>query len=377
MPDGLNRYHHKRVNICFVSGFRSLNYLCTFSFCSVVSAFCVRIVAVESGVRSSTTVGNRHSRSFVLDRVETFCHRRRCATLYLRIHTSPLCSPEFHTRVVAQVGPPACVLCFVRSPVIKGQSTRAYFSKRWIKLAGTDWCLCAAEATDVSWIALRMFRRYRDGGKYLGPFDYRLSQAALIVEERPFSVEFKRIHCTFPLCCVPTVAGRTLPVSFAQVPMADIAVIILSVVAEIRDVVEGVEENNQQARRLSKRVTAIEPPVLAIQQGTKATSPESLRQLLGTVKDIRSFLKGYLQTTSLTRAWRRNANASRFAELGAGLTEGIQALHFGVAVDAWAKEDALDRFRDAENLVDTLEAMKRNRTDNHAEVKALLKVSLR
>ncbi|CAN0096500.1 unnamed protein product [Ectocarpus sp. 12 AP-2014] len=155
--------------------------------------------------------------------------------------------------------------------------------------------------------------------------------------------------------------------------MADVAVVILRVVAKIRDVAEGIKENDRQACRLFKRVMAIEPPVLAVQEGTKLSSSESLRQLLGTVEEIWNFLEGYARTTKFNRALQRKANADKFTQLGVILTEGMQALQLDVAVDAWATEDASDRLEDLEIMVDILERMERNRTDNHAEVMGVLK----
>lgn len=51
--------------------------------------------------------------------------------------------------------------------------------------------------------------------------------------------------------------------------MADIVFSVLRVVAEI-------EENSRQASYLVKRVAAIERPMLAIKQGTRLASSESL-----------------------------------------------------------------------------------------------------
>lgn len=159
--------------------------------------------------------------------------------------------------------------------------------------------------------------------------------------------------------------------------MVDVAVVILRVVEEIRDVAEGIKENDRQARRLLKRAMAIEAPVLAVQNGTKMSSSESLRQLLATVEEIRNFLEGYARTTKLHRALKRKSNAAKFTQLGVNLTEGMQALQLEVAVDTWAKEDASDRLEDLENMVDMMETMERNRTENHAEVMDVLKVSMK
>ncbi|CAN0518413.1 unnamed protein product, partial [Ectocarpus sp. 12 AP-2014] len=77
--------------------------------------------------------------------------------------------------------------------------------------------------------------------------------------------------------------------------------------------------------------------------------------------------------TKFTRGLKRRANAAEFTQLGVILTEGMQALQLEVAVDTWAKEDALDRVEDLEHMVDMMERMERNRTDNHAEVMGVLK----
>lgn len=158
--------------------------------------------------------------------------------------------------------------------------------------------------------------------------------------------------------------------------MADVAVFILRVVSEIRDLAEGIKENDRQASRLIKRVTAVEAPVLAVKQGTRLSSSESLRQLLATVKKIRDFLDKYARTRKIDRALRRKPNAEKFTRLGAILTEGMQALQLDVAVDMWAKEDASDRMDDLENMLDAVEIMQRNQTGNHAEIMGALKVSL-
>lgn len=99
--------------------------------------------------------------------------------------------------------------------------------------------------------------------------------------------------------------------------MADLAVTILQVVAEIRNVAKEINQNDRQALRLSKRVTAIEPAVLAVKHGKKRLlSSVALSQLLETVERIRNFLHGYARTTKLTRAWKRKSTAASFAELG-------------------------------------------------------------
>lgn len=83
-------------------------------------------------------------------------------------------------------------------------------------------------------------------------------------------------------------------------PMAAIAAVVLRVVAEIRYVGVGIHENDRQASRLFKRVVAIEPPVLAVQEGTSMSSSESLRQLLATVEKIRDFWRDTRERRSST-----------------------------------------------------------------------------
>ncbi|CAM9480272.1 unnamed protein product [Ectocarpus sp. 6 AP-2014] len=155
--------------------------------------------------------------------------------------------------------------------------------------------------------------------------------------------------------------------------MANVAVAVLRVVADIRNVAESIQQNDRQAWRLSDRVTAIESPVLAVKEGSKISSSESLHQLLLAVEEIRNFLEGYARTTNFNRALKRKANADNFAKLSVMLTEGMQALQLDIAVDAWAKEDASDRLDDLENMVDIMERMELNRTDNHDEVIGVLK----
>ncbi|CAN0144028.1 unnamed protein product, partial [Ectocarpus sp. 13 AM-2016] len=155
--------------------------------------------------------------------------------------------------------------------------------------------------------------------------------------------------------------------------MADIAVIVLGVMAQIRDFAKGIKENDRQACRLIERVKAIEPAVLTVKQGTNTSSSDSLRQLLATVEMIRNFLEGYAQMSKFNRALKRKSRASEFTQFGVFLTEGVQALSLDVAVDTWAKEDAADRLDDLENMVDIIERMERNRTENHAEILGVLK----
>ncbi|CAM9343024.1 unnamed protein product [Ectocarpus fasciculatus] len=155
--------------------------------------------------------------------------------------------------------------------------------------------------------------------------------------------------------------------------MADVAMIVLGAMAQIRDLAKDIKENDRQACRLLDRVKAIEPAVLAVKQGTTTSSSESLRQLLETVEMIRNFLEGYARMSNFNRALKRKSNASEFTQFSVHITEGMQALQLDVAVDTWAKEDAEDRLGDLENMVDILERMERNRTENHAQILRVLK----
>ncbi|CAM9942808.1 unnamed protein product, partial [Ectocarpus sp. 8 AP-2014] len=155
--------------------------------------------------------------------------------------------------------------------------------------------------------------------------------------------------------------------------MADVAVMVLGVMAQIRDFVKDIKENDRQACRLVERVKAIQPAVLAVKQGTNTSSSDSLRQLLASVEMIRNFLEGYAQMSKFNRALKRKSNASEFTQFVVLLTEGVQALSLDVAVDAWAKEDAADRLNDLENMVDIMEMMECNRTENHADIIGVLK----
>lgn len=193
-------------------------------------------------------------------------------------------------------------------------------------------------------------------------------------------------------------ARKMVPTALALVPTADLAVLILQVVAEILQVTEGLKDNHRQAFRLSERVKSIEPSLVAVRQGTGTLySTESLRQLLATVRKIRTFLKEYAEMGVMLRAYRRKSNAEEFVHLGAILTEGVQAFHLDLtvnarveqdapdrmkplqpeaAVDAWAEEDASDRLRDIENIREMLERMERNGAENRAEIISLSEVSM-
>ncbi|CAM9809672.1 unnamed protein product, partial [Ectocarpus sp. 12 AP-2014] len=145
------------------------------------------------------------------------------------------------------------------------------------------------------------------------------------------------------------------------------AITILQVLAEIRDVAEGIQENDEQAHRLSERVKAIQPGVLAVKNGKRGVSPESLRQLLKALEAIRNFLHGYARSNFLNRVWRRRSNASRFRVFSHDLSEGMQALHMDVLVDVWAKQDVSDRLEDIANLKHVMRRGERKSKDNRAE----------
>ena len=150
--------------------------------------------------------------------------------------------------------------------------------------------------------------------------------------------------------------------------MTDVFVDILGVVEDIQDVAKGIKENDHQASRLSKRVAAIEPRVLAVKQSTMLSSFKSLRQLLVIVEEIRDFLGEFVRTEDIDRALKWKAHDDKFTRLGVNLTERMEALQRDVVVDAWAKEDASDRLKDIETMMSTVEQMERHRKDNHAKV---------
>lgn len=150
--------------------------------------------------------------------------------------------------------------------------------------------------------------------------------------------------------------------------MADVALFILQVVAEIRDVAKSMKETSLQANRLSDRVLAVEPPVRAVHEGTSLYSSESLHQLSETLTKIRSFLQEYAGASIGNRFRKRKSYANKFTQLGASLTEGMQALQLDVAVDTWANEDASDRLQDLNHLQDMMERIELKLTEEHAEV---------
>ena len=157
--------------------------------------------------------------------------------------------------------------------------------------------------------------------------------------------------------------------------MVEVAVTILQVVAEIRDVAEGIQENNEQARRLSERVAAIEPTVLAVKQGKKRLSSAALRRILKTVEKARKFLDEYARTTKLNRVWKRRSNAAKFKDFSHDLFGWMQALQLDVVVATWDNEDMSDRLGDIGNLKDEMKRERRKSTDNRAEYTRAVKVS--
>lgn len=162
--------------------------------------------------------------------------------------------------------------------------------------------------------------------------------------------------------------GRALLTFLTTGPMSDVVKDIFRLVAGIRYVARGIKESDHQASRLFKRVATIGPRVLAFKQGTGLSSSESLRQLLVTVKEIGNFLDEYVQTNDIDRAFKREAHAAKFTQLGAILIERMEALRRDIMVDAWAKEDASDRLKDLENMMDVMKQMGRRGTDDHAPV---------
>lgn len=158
--------------------------------------------------------------------------------------------------------------------------------------------------------------------------------------------------------------------------MADVAITILQVLVDIRDVAESIQDNDEQAHRLSERVKAIQPAVLSVKNGKINASSESLHQLLETMENVKNFLGDFKRTTRLQRVWRRRSNADKFMAFSTELSEGRQALQLDVLVDVWAKQDASDRLEDIENLKDAMRRKERNSTDNRAEFTSAVKVSI-
>lgn len=157
---------------------------------------------------------------------------------------------------------------------------------------------------------------------------------------------------------------------------AEIAIVILRVLGEIRGIAKDVKANDKRASRLLERVVAIEPPVRKIEQGTRLSTSESLRQLLATVEDVRNLLDGYARATLRERIVNRKNTASNFKEIGAKLTEGMQALQLDVVVEVLAKEDEADRVDDNENMLDALESMRLDLMDGQKKILDAVKVSV-
>lgn len=161
--------------------------------------------------------------------------------------------------------------------------------------------------------------------------------------------------------------------------MVDVAlnvVTVLQVFADIRDVVECIRDNYQQARRLSDRVAAIEPTVLAAQHGEKKLSSDSLRQLFKTLKNVKIFLMKYKGMTKLTRVWRRRSNSATFEDFKDDLKAWVALLSLDIVVDVWSEEqDMSDRLEDITTLTIDMKREERNNTHDRAEFARALKVS--
>ncbi|CAM9553122.1 unnamed protein product [Ectocarpus fasciculatus] len=124
-------------------------------------------------------------------------------------------------------------------------------------------------------------------------------------------------------------------VKFAgQAVMVNIAELILECVDSIGSIVRGMKENNRHASQLLEAVEAIEPPIRAIQKkGTKLSGSESLRQLLETVREIRTVLDEYTRTCIVTRVLKRKKIAKKFAWLGSNLTQKMHAVQLDAIAD--------------------------------------------
>ena len=183
------------------------------------------------------------------------------------------------------------------------------------------------------------------------------------------------VHAFRP-ACHPRQGRRFLP-SHAAVPLAaEVAIVILRVLDEIRKIAKDVKANDKRASRLLARVAAIEPPVRKVEQGTRLSTSESLRQLLATVEDVRNLLDGYARATLRERTVNRKNTASKFKKIGAKLTEGMQALQLDVVVEVLAKEDEADRVDDNENMLDALESMRLDLMDGQKKILDAVKVSV-
>lgn len=200
----------------------------------------------------------------------------------------------------------------------------------------------------------------------------------IIIRVLSFAVEFKPLPLPiFFSTLVCAVTGSALLASLTVLPMADVAGAVLRVVAGICAIAEGLGENDRQASRLVTRVTAIKPSMLAIKQGTKLASSESLRQLLATVEEIQKFMDKYTRTNLLNRVRKQKAHAESIMQLGNDVRDILQTLELGVAVDAeaWAREDAADRVEEFETLLEVMDRVERSRTRDHKELMRLLEVS--
>eukprot|EP00903_Cladosiphon_okamuranus_P009878 g9383.t1 len=145
------------------------------------------------------------------------------------------------------------------------------------------------------------------------------------------------------------------------------AVTILQVLAEIRDAADGIRENDQQALRLTQRVTAIEPTVLRVKNGNKRISSKSLGLLLETLKQIKKFLKNYKRMTLFDRVWKRRSNADSFKGFSDSLVTWVSFFNLDVAVDGWTAEDASDQLEDIESLRKSMKGKERSSSVGRAE----------
>lgn len=158
--------------------------------------------------------------------------------------------------------------------------------------------------------------------------------------------------------------------------MADIIVLLVRAVHKICEIAEEIEETDKQACRLVERLKAVEAPVGAVKVREKLRSAESLKQLLKTLEESYTFLAMYKQTSKTQRTLQRKTNTGTFARLGDTLTQCMDALQLNISVDAWAKEDEVDRMEDLERIMGWMEDMKRTREGDQQEIVCLLQVNI-
>lgn len=156
--------------------------------------------------------------------------------------------------------------------------------------------------------------------------------------------------------------------------MAELAGLILDVIGQIADIARDVEEISYQAGRLVERIAALEAPVRAIRERRRSCPVEALGQLQCVLDESRIFLEMYSRSTRFTRVTETREHMKALERLGAGLTECVQALHFGMAVATWNEEDEVDRSRDLDGMMEVVEGMEMARLADHAEVMRALQV---